>query len=75
MNEPLTVGIVLHGYIAYLAASAVLPIVGALLVRINMLHPSNNCPMCGRRKQWRGRKTWQYGSRRFCPYHDEGEPK
>lgn len=75
MNEPITFGDVWQAYLWYIIASIMLPLIGALLVRIGALHPSNSCVTCGRRKQWRWRKTWQYGSRRFCPYHEEGEPQ
>lgn len=32
------------------------------------------CKSCARPLQWRWRKRWQYDTRRFCPFHDEGEP-
>ncbi len=74
MSEPITWG-------DYLGARLLLGLLGLagfalvfLYAFLCVWYQSLFCQDCGSRLKWRWRKPWQYASRRFCPFHDEGRP-
>ena len=71
MNDPVTWWDLIVLYIWYELGGLAFSFAFCLLGIVVM---SGYCESCGRHKQWRWKRPNPYARRRFCPFHDEGQP-